>query len=479
MLSIANTTGVSKRFNDSLSKTLCSVSKRKALVLLILIFGLGGSVSAASVECDSCADCAGKLNGNYGEIRLNTSIHNHPGTCITFGAGNVTFDCRGHTIGGNGTDYGIYTSENNTKIQNCVIADFYFGIFLGESSNSTVVNNTISSAGNGIYLGWASNNDIINNTVYSNDISGIYLDLWCTNNSIANNMVHSNNVSGIYLRWSTNNGIINNTVYSNNNSGIYLDWNSTSNNLINNNITDNAKNGVYFSSSSNDNDLTSNSICENGIDINDSGSNSGDDNTCDTTSNWNDTGAEGCTNCCMHALQYNLYKIPNLTGLNLISLPLVPLVPIMTAEDLCNAIPNTETISWWDPIEQKDKTHTCNLPFTDFPLSPLGGYKVAVSVNTTWTLEGYSIIPEPIDLITAPNSASLNQIGLPYNSKISPFTAQGLCQNISNSGTVTRWDPVVQKYKSHTCNLPFTDFPLSVGGGYMVSVSANTTWTPS
>jgi len=83
---------------------------------------------------------------------------------------------------------------------------------------------------------------------------------------------------------------------------------------LNNSITDNTNTGVYFYSLANNNNLTSNLICSNGLDVNDSDTNSGDENTCNTTQNWNDTtGGYPCTYSCnmnINNPQFNLIDPP-------------------------------------------------------------------------------------------------------------------------------------------------------------------------
>jgi parallel beta-helix repeat protein len=58
--------------------------------------------------------------------------------------------------------------------------------------------------------------------------------------------------------------------------------------------------GVYFSSDTSYNILSNNIVCSNPTDIYiyDADSNSGDENMCNTTYNWNDDGTTGCTNAC-------------------------------------------------------------------------------------------------------------------------------------------------------------------------------------
>ena len=99
--------------------------------------------------------------------------------------------------------------------------------------------------------------------------------------------------------------------------------------------------------------------------------------------------------------------------------------------------------------------------------------------NTTWTLTGKEQTLPPITLLKIDNDTGLNLIGLPYSSIITPFTAEGLCSNITYADEITMWDPMTQQYKGHPCTTPFNNFTLNNGEGYFVSVTQNTTWVPN
>ncbi|ODS37640.1 MAG: hypothetical protein A7315_03925 [Candidatus Altiarchaeales archaeon WOR_SM1_79] len=297
-------------------------------------------------NCSTCEECVQKLNNSVcSVVTLTVDISNHSGHCIynPSNFNNKTFDCQKHTIDGSGSGRGIYLdNRTNNIIRNCVVTDFYYGIYLDSSSNNTLTDNTANSNSYGIYLYSSSNNPIINNTandnqygiylyysssnntltdntansndngiylVYSsnyNTISnntandnqyGIYLYYSSSNNTIINNTVNSNYNYGIYLYNANYNNLINNRIYYNH-YGIYLSYDADYNNFINNNITNN-KGGVHFYSTSHSNNLTENFICWNGLDVDDYDSNSGDNNTCDTTYRWNDTtNGTPCTYSC-------------------------------------------------------------------------------------------------------------------------------------------------------------------------------------
>lgn len=195
-----------------------------------------------SCYCSGCGDCEERLNDTLcNEVKLDTNIINHSGTCIDDPANfeNKTFDCLGNTIDGDDNEFppyfGIYLiNKTNNTIKNCIVTDFTWGIFFGNSSNSTVHNNTANSNIKiGLAFGGSSDNNITNNTANLNGWEGIALEVDSTGNLVNNNTVCNNNqVSGPYK------------------------------------------------------------------DLYDADANTGDDNTCNTVYNWNDTGTTGCTYPC-------------------------------------------------------------------------------------------------------------------------------------------------------------------------------------
>jgi len=168
-------------------------------------------------------------------------------------------------------------------------------------------------------------------------------------------------------------------------------------------------------------------------------------------------------------LYYIFYKIPDNTGLNLITLPLGH--NFITAEDLCQSITHSDAITRWDPTTQQYIGHPCGTPFNNFTLTDGEGYFISVTQNTIWALTGTIMTLPPIDLIKLQDNTGLNLIGLPYNSIITPFTAEGLCQNITHSDTITQWNPTTQQYIGHPCTTSFNNFTLNNREGYFVSVT--------
>ena len=219
---------------------------------------------ALTCTCVNCTDCEAKLNDvSCAVVYLKADITGKSGTCITAPANfeNKTFDCQGHTIDGDdsGTDKGVYLSgRDNNTIKNCVVTDFYIGIQFVESANNTLFNCTANSnLHSGILLDGSSDNNLTNCTANSNGVYGFYIGLY-----------------------SLNNRLVNNTITLNQDHGVYIDDYSTGNVLNSNRVCDNNQSGGGYE------------------DLADYDANTGDNNTCDTAYNWNDTGDIGCHFAC-------------------------------------------------------------------------------------------------------------------------------------------------------------------------------------
>jgi len=147
------------------------------------------------------------------------------------------------------------------------------------SNNNNLTNNTANLNNYGIYLYFSSNNNIDNNTANLNNGYGICLDSSPNNNNLTNNTANSNDY-GIFLTDVDQNNLSGNTVRYNNWDGVYILATSTNNTINNNMMCDNNQGaGTCY-------------------DISDLDTNTGDNNTCNTTNGWKDTGTTGCTYVC-------------------------------------------------------------------------------------------------------------------------------------------------------------------------------------
>jgi len=281
----------------------------KYLLILLLIILFCGSGNAAVCNCTNCTDCTAKLNNvSCTTVLLNQMITDEPGTCITWPASNKIFDCQGNTIDGVTSGTGIYLNgKNNNTIRNCIVNEFYRGIYIYNSDYNFVDNNTANLNNFGIDLrGGSDYNNITNCGINGSDDDGLYLDA-STHNRLINNTINNTDEDALDLYTSSDYNVLENNVITNTGwDGIYI-FDSDNNNLTNNSIRDGGVNGFAINSGSTGNILNSNTACGHlspYVDIKDLGANTGDNNTCDTTLNWNDTGTVGCTYQCSPAISF-------------------------------------------------------------------------------------------------------------------------------------------------------------------------------
>jgi parallel beta-helix repeat protein len=225
---------------------------------------------------------------------------------------NIVVDGAGYTLQGTyasdsrGTDV---TDRSNVTIKNTNIKNYWYGIYLGDSSSyNGISGNNITNNGAGIYLGDSSSyNGISGNNITNNDY-GIFL-YYSSGNSISGNKFIN---SGLFVSGSYQNSIENNTV--NGRPLVYLEgasnytvddagqvilvrsenirvegfnlsratagvelWETSNSTISGNNITENSEYGIYLEYSSNYNSISGNNITENnysGIFLHSSSSNS-------------------------------------------------------------------------------------------------------------------------------------------------------------------------------------------------------------
>jgi parallel beta-helix repeat protein len=224
-------------------------------------------------------------------------------------------------IADNNEEYGLHisysengtvshnTADNNTErgisIVNCInetadnnAAEYNSeGIVLVYTYNSTFIQNDADHNTNyGFYIELSDNNSFTNNSASGNAGSGFYLEL-SDNNTIRGNNANWNN-DGIHLYYSDYNSFRQNTADNNTGIGIYM-GSSNKNSLSDNSAAHNSE-GLHMDTSE-ENAIYANAFCGNDIfDVDQPAyiDNTGRNNTCDRTSNWNETGTDGCTYSC-------------------------------------------------------------------------------------------------------------------------------------------------------------------------------------
>jgi len=131
------------------------------------------------------------------------------GDCYTILGDDITLDCAGHNIIGDGTGIGVNVSGfDNATIINCMLSNFSSGIHIGDSINSNISNNAVyDSSVAGLEL-FDSNFTIINNNHFENNLDGLDLIFDSQWNNVTFNWFIDNGF-GLYSN-SSNNSIYNN-----------------------------------------------------------------------------------------------------------------------------------------------------------------------------------------------------------------------------------------------------------------------------
>jgi len=177
-------------------------------------------------------------------ITMDTTFSEDLTDNIIIGANNITLDCAGHTIAGDGTGFGIHqVGRTGVTIKDCNITNFEQGIFLQSgSSGNTIMDNTASNNNIGIHLADSSDNSVVMNTVTDNNVG---FDLFnASNNIIEGNTAKNSFFEGILLSGNTPSGtsgnIIQRNTVINNGRGINIpSINPSGNTIFHNNILDN------------------------------------------------------------------------------------------------------------------------------------------------------------------------------------------------------------------------------------------------
>jgi len=206
------------------------------------------------------------------------------GKVVKVRAANVSIT--GFTVQNSGltsNDCGIFLNRTkNSSVNDNIIRNSYFGIFLYYSDNNNVSSNTVvNNTVNGMLLSYSyqnvvSSNIVFNNSyvginlfpagrnilesnnIYSNVNQGIYIDS-SKNNAIRNNNIWKNRV-GIELAACFNNVVIDNDVSNNTQSGLRLLGGSTDNSAIGNTFLNNNQFGISLSGSSNNTIIQNNFV---------------------------------------------------------------------------------------------------------------------------------------------------------------------------------------------------------------------------
>ena len=276
------------------------------------ITGNRGSISCYGSET-APAEHSGIVNTEYDNVTIkNLEIENFYtgiglGTWPPVVDNNTVTGCKIHDCGKSTTDatYGIHLVGAN-----------YCNITKNEIYNidGSGVEGGCSGGGNGIFMYGVSkdrgnHNNITYNNLSCNIKSGFFMKMMCMHNIISNNTATGNNEEGgvvLMCMKSNYNTIEGNTASENARYGIFIG--GRNNTIRNNSVFNNGLIGIYMgrSDGSYDNELYGNTVCGNSeYDIRTCGpecyGNHGDNNTCNTTSYYNDDRTAGCAYDCEYS----------------------------------------------------------------------------------------------------------------------------------------------------------------------------------
>ena len=220
----------------------------------------GAINGSAEEECGWCH--CGAINTPGYVCTLQNSQFKNGSDCIDVNATGDTIQCNGFSITGNNATgtYGIYSSQNQTTINNCNISNFDSAVgFVGANSssvtnsnlsttstatasppyaaavyvtnarNDAVRGNKISSPADSVYLFASSSSIVAGNTMASGPTASAYAACLnaSTDNTVANNAISINSTNGAGIStWAVSSrcNLTNNTIQAYGAShGIYID----------------------------------------------------------------------------------------------------------------------------------------------------------------------------------------------------------------------------------------------------------------
>ena len=215
-------------------------------------------------------------------IERDTILENDIEGSVEILSSNITLDCKGHKIIGNGEGFGILlVAKERVFIKNCQIENFTEGILFYQAENSKIENVKAKDNFIGIHLFRSNENIIKNNTIIGiefpqtnygillefsnknilegNKVNFTVIYLW---NSLENILSKNKIDSSLYgpailLLENSSQNLLKENEISNNSYGIYLSFSHK--NLLSQNTLSKNSNGIYLSFSS-ENKIVENEI---------------------------------------------------------------------------------------------------------------------------------------------------------------------------------------------------------------------------
>jgi len=189
-----------------------------------------------------------------------TLTSDHAGNIVIV-ADNVTLNCAGHLVSGDGSGVGINVAANGVSVTGCRAQAFDTGIQT-TSDATQIVSNDVADNGEGIRLSGATNATVSENIATHNQFWGIIAAEGTSGAAITANSANNNGIIGIALDTTTGDRISGNSTNRNGDTGFNSDG-SSANQIVNNSSMHNGNAGFSFISASG-NAVSGNSASNNG-----------------------------------------------------------------------------------------------------------------------------------------------------------------------------------------------------------------------
>jgi parallel beta-helix repeat protein len=177
-----------------------------------------------------------------------TLTEDHDGS-IYIAADNVTLDCAGHRVTGDGSGFGISVGANGVTVTNCKVQRFSTGIYTA-AQGTRILGNVLVENGEGLRLSGATGATVSDNTARESDLWGIIACCHASENTISDNTTRKNRLLGIGLNNASSNRVTGNVSRQNGN-GFDISFSSEFNTILNNVAANNAGTGFGFTAGNN------------------------------------------------------------------------------------------------------------------------------------------------------------------------------------------------------------------------------------
>lgn len=171
-------------------------------------------------------------------VTLANDLTNCPNRGLTIGAANVVLNLNGHTIGGQGSYYGVYINAANDTVENGTIHGFSIGVqVLGDGSKAE--NLRITDVEDGLDV--ADGHHVISgNVIFAT--AGFGINGAGANNQYLNNAVQGARLQGMHLG-GANATVTGNRVLSSDTEGMQIDGDGAK--LTGNVVNGNGSDGIF------------------------------------------------------------------------------------------------------------------------------------------------------------------------------------------------------------------------------------------